>query len=195
MRRNLLWMGFLLVVAALGVGFLNPRPKAPWHYQGIGLGHSFLPDDDGLRGYCGSMVSAATGNNCEFATFQDRDPRLHVRFYNERAILVSAPHLTRGETRLTLGMKQKEIIALLGQPTRQIVQYRQVLVYEEDASLLAVMLESDSVVSLQTMSKFRCSKLRGACAYYWGWWDDYLATEAMEMPTSDKSWPWSGARH
>ncbi len=33
MRRNLLWLGFLLVVAALGVGLLIPRPKAPWHYQ------------------------------------------------------------------------------------------------------------------------------------------------------------------
>lgn len=195
MRRNLLWLGILLVVAALGVGLLNPRPKGPWQYEGIGLGHSFLPDDGRTLCYRSDTIDVATGNNCEFAAFQDRDPGLHVRFYQDRAILIWAPHLTRGKTRLKLGMKQKEILALLGKPTRQILQHLQVLVYEEDASLLAVLLESDSVVSLQTMSKFQCSNPRGECAYYWGWWEDYLATEAMEMATYDKSWPWSRARH
>lgn len=194
-RKNLLWVFGALVFIALTNRALEFREdfRQPGHWSsGSLILGSPLPSPqagDGLQGLCGTYVFGCTGG-CDLGSFIDT-PAGHFRSYaNQGIILIRSKQLSQGPIRLHEAMTRAEILDRLGSPTRRLQAEREVLVYDEGSELLAVVLKDGAVVNLESIRKFFCPVRGTSCAYYRGWWWDYLRTVSGETVTFDEAWPY-----
>ena len=194
-RRNLLWLLGALVFVAIACRmfeFLDDfRQPGHWTSSGIALG-SPLPSPqpvDGLQGFCGNYIDQCTGR-CVFGRFVDL-PAGHFRGYaGQGVILMICETISNGETQLKEGMTSAQVLDRVGLPGRRMQADQDIYVYDEGPELLAIVLKDGVVNNLQSIRKFACPIRGASCAYYEGWWWDYLKTVSGETRSFDDAWPY-----